>query len=81
MYSEARKLHLIEEMLKVKNESVWIALENALKKKAEAKTGAEKHTIYDFLGILSDKEAKDMKNAIAEACEKIDKKNPFFISN
>jgi hypothetical protein len=70
MYSEARKLHLIEEMLKVKSESVWIALENVLKK--DALENNEKSNIYDFVGILTDKEAKAIKDAIAEACETID---------
>ncbi len=70
MYSEARKLHLIEEMLKVKSESIWIALENVLKKNAAEITN-EKSNIYDFVGILSDKEAKAMNEAIAEACETI----------
>lgn len=70
MYSEARKLHLIEELLKVKSESIWISLENVLKKNSE-KIADEKHSIYDFVGILSDREAKDMKAAIAEACETI----------
>lgn len=71
MYSEARKLHLIEEMLKVKSESIWIALENVLKKNT-AEVNNEKNTIYDFVGILSDKEAKVMKDAISDACETID---------
>ncbi len=71
MYSEARKLHLIEEMLKVKSESIWIALENVLEKN-EARTNTKKTNIYDFLGILSDKEVEAMKDAIAEACETID---------
>jgi hypothetical protein len=71
MYSEAKKLHLIEKILKVKSESIWIALENVLKKNA-LKTDTEKTNIYDFVGILSDKEAEAMKNAIAEACETID---------
>jgi len=38
MYSEARKLHLIEELLKVKSESIWITLENVLKKIGYKKT-------------------------------------------
>jgi len=70
MYSEARKLHLIEELLKVKSESIWISLENVLKNKS-GKVTNEKHSIYYFVGILSDKEAKDMKTAIAESCETI----------
>jgi len=71
MYSEARKLNLIEEILKVKSESVWIALENVLKKD-EVNLDIEKPSIYDFVGILSEKDAKAMKKAIEEACETID---------
>ena len=71
MYSEARKLNLIEEILKVKSESVWIALENVLKKD-EVNLDIEKPSIYDFVGILSEKDAKAMKDAIEEACETID---------
>jgi hypothetical protein len=71
MYSEAKKLLLIEEMLKVKSESVWMALENVLKKDGED-IAHKKHNIYDFVGILSDKDTEAMKAAIAEACETID---------
>lgn len=70
MYSEARKLHLIEEMLKVKSESIWIALEDVLK--SEVKNDIKKTNIYDFVGVLSEKQAFAMKDAIAEACEIID---------
>ncbi len=71
MYSEAKKLHLIEGLLKAKGEAVWITLENVLKSSA-LKSDAKKPSIYDFVGILSEKETDDMKNAIAEACETID---------
>ena len=71
MYSEARKLHLIEELLKVKSESIWITLENVLKKNRVQKE-TSKPSIYDFVGILSGKETEEIKNAIAEACETID---------
>jgi hypothetical protein len=71
MYSGDRKLHLIEEVLKVKSESVLIALENVLK--ASYKNSEKRESdIYDFVGILSKKEAKQMKEAIAESCETID---------
>ncbi|GAA3974479.1 hypothetical protein [Mucilaginibacter dorajii] len=66
MYSEARKLHLIEAMLKVKSESVLIALENILKKN-EVKTASSKSSIYDFVGIFSESEASLMNDSIEEA--------------
>ncbi len=58
-------------MLKVKSEDVLIALENVLKK-SELKASPAKPSIYDFVGILSDKETANIKNAIAEACEIVD---------
>jgi hypothetical protein len=64
MYSEARKIHLIEKVLKVKSEAVLIELEsilNSYNNKAEKKT-----SIYDFVGVISKKEADEMKQAIAQ---------------
>ncbi len=71
MYSEAKKLHLIGEILKVKNDAMWIALENVLKKNTQKKQ-SKGTSIYDFVGFLSEKEATEMKDAIAETCETID---------
>lgn len=69
MFTEARKLNLIEQVLKVKNENVLLALENVLKSSKPAET---KRSIHDFVGILSKKEAADMQTAISESCEIID---------
>jgi hypothetical protein len=71
MYSETRKIHLIEEVLKVKSDAILIEIENILnnyKKKAENKA----LSIYDFVGIISKNEALEMKQAIKETCEIID---------
>ena len=70
MYSEERKIHLIEEVSKIENEAVLIELETVLNI-YNTKTG-KKPNIYDFVGIISKKEADEMKQAIAEACENID---------
>ena len=70
MYSEARKIHLIEEVLKIKNDAVLIKIEtilNSYHNKSEKKA-----SIYDFVGIVSKSEADEMKQAIAETCEIID---------
>ena len=72
MYSEARKIHLIEEVLKVKSEAVLIELEDVLKKSSKKIKHEKKTSIYDFVGILSKKESSEMKKAIAETCETID---------
>jgi hypothetical protein len=70
MFTEARKIHLIEEVLKVDNEATLIELETVIKK--SKKTGKEKKpSIYDFVGILTRKEANEMRKAIEETCETI----------
>ena len=72
MYREARKIHLIEEMLKVTNEATLKELEGVLKK-SEKKSSAKKKKpgIYDFVGILTKKESNEMRKAIEETCETI----------
>ncbi|MHA4810382.1 hypothetical protein ACX0G9_19875 [Flavitalea flava] len=72
MYTESRRIHLIEEMLKVTNEATLVELETVLKKSKKKGVAEEKRpSIYDFVGILSKKEAKEMRAAIEETCETI----------
>ncbi len=62
MYSEARKIHLIEEVLKVKSDAVLLQIEtilNSYNSKVE-----KKPSIYDFLGIISKNEAAEMNRAM-----------------
>jgi len=70
MYSEARKIHLIEEVLKVKNDTVLLEIE-AILNNYNNKTG-KKSSIYDFVGIISKNEAVEINQAITETCEIID---------
>jgi hypothetical protein len=70
MYSKARKIHLIEEVLKVKSNAVLLQIEtilNSYNSKVE-----KKPSIYDFVGIISKNEAVEMNRAITETCEIID---------
>jgi hypothetical protein len=69
MYSEARKLRLIKEVMTERSETVLLAIERLLKK-VPAETG-KKTSIYDFVGMLNHKEAQTMREAIAESCETI----------
>ena len=70
MYSEARKLQLIEEVIKEQSETVLLAVERLLKNSpAEAD---KKTSIYDFVGMLNPTEAQAMRDAVAESCETID---------
>jgi hypothetical protein len=69
MYIETRKIHLIEEVLKVNSEATLLKLEGVIK---SSKNEKKKHkTIYDFVGIINKKEAIEMKKAISETCETI----------
>lgn len=70
MYPEYRKLHLIEEVLKVKNEAILIELEAVLKKHEQEKKHS-KSTAHDFLGAWSKEDAVLIDNAIEEGCEQI----------
>ena len=69
MYAETRKMHLIEEVLKVNNDDTLTALEIVLKKSKTLKQ--KKLSIYDFVGILTKKETSDMRKAIKESAETI----------
>jgi hypothetical protein len=71
MYSEARKIHLLEEVLKEKNETILIEIESVLKKSKKSTEKEKKPSIYDFVGILTKKEANDMRKAIEETSETI----------
>jgi hypothetical protein len=70
MYSEARKMHLIEEVIKVKNEAVLIELESVLKKAANAKDQT-RLSAHDFVGLWSKEDAESIEKAIQDGCEQI----------
>jgi hypothetical protein len=70
MYTEARKINLIEAVLKVGDEATLSELETVLKK---AKPAKEKKPLsaHEFSGIWSKKDAALIEKAIEEACEQI----------
>ena len=69
MYTEARKLHLIEEMIKLKSEKTLIQIERILKPSSSNKHA--RTSAHDFLGTISEKDAMLMEDAIQEGCEQI----------
>ena len=69
MYQETRKMHLIEEVLKVSNEETLAELEIVLIKSKSRKK--RKVSILDFVGVLNKKEISQMKQVIGETCETI----------
>jgi hypothetical protein len=70
MYSEARKMHLIEDLIKVKNEAVLIQIESIVKKAANNQD-ASRLSAHDFVGLWSKEDADAIEKAIEEGCEQI----------
>jgi len=71
MYTEAKKLHIIEEVLKLNNETTLSALENFLKKSIKSETQIAGPGFKDFSGIWSKGEAEEIERIIAKSCETI----------
>jgi uncharacterized protein YbcI len=71
MYSEAKKLHIIEEVLKIKSESTLSALENFLKKSQKSEDVVKTSNFRKFSGIWSKDEAEEIEKIISESCETI----------
>ena len=69
MFTESRKMHLIEEVLKIKNEDTLSELESVLKKSKKVKNA--KPSAHDFAGLLSKKDASLIEKAIQDGCEQI----------
>lgn len=70
MFSEARKLHLMEEVLKIKNENILIEMELLLKKLKRPQE-RQKQSARDFSGIWDKADAQLIEKAIEEGCETI----------
>ncbi len=72
MYAEARKINLIEALLKVSNEAILVELETVIKK-MPSKQEKKKVSAHDFLGGggWSKKDAALIEKAIQESCEQI----------
>ena len=68
MYSESRKIHLIEEVIKTKNEAVLIELESVLKKAAKKKDQSHR-SAHHLVGLWSKDDADLIERAIEEGCE------------
>lgn len=69
MYTEARKLHLIDEVLKISNEATLSELELVVEKSKERKE--RKSSFSEFAGIWTEKEAVEIERIIEESCETI----------
>lgn len=71
MFTEARKLHLIEEVIKLRSEKALMQIEHILKT-AVSTEPARRPSAHSFLGKISKKDIALMENAIQEGCEQID---------
>lgn len=70
---QTRKLLFIQEILALSNERIIDKLETILKK--EKSKIEKKPSAYDLLGVISEKEATDMKREIEQACENINEED------
>ncbi|WP_257666766.1 hypothetical protein [Parapedobacter tibetensis] len=71
MVTEARKLHVIEQVLKIKSEEKLAAIEDFVSRTLK-KSKKEVHSespFQEFVGIWSKEEAAEIEKAIAESCE------------
>lgn len=72
MFTEARKLHLIEEVLKIGDEHTLSVLEAILKKTAIHEDSSE-NPFTALSGIWSEEEALEIETAISENCEQVNR--------
>lgn len=70
MYSEAKKLRLIKEVINIKSEAVLMELESVVNKTLKFKR-SKKGSAHEFSGLVSKKDVSLMEAAIEEDCEKI----------
>ncbi len=65
MKGEARKLHLIEALLKIEDENVLAEMESLLSIKQIKPV--ERKNFADFSGVITEEEAEEWKRAIEDA--------------
>ena len=70
MPGEAKKLHWIEEILKINNDALLIEMEAFLSKKNSVEP--EKKSLRQFSGLWTQAEANEMMKTIKDSCENID---------
>ena len=70
MYGETKKLHLIEEILKIENETILDEVETIITR-GKLHDTAGRRSFKDFAGMMSDEEAKELEKIIEEGCEQI----------
>ena len=72
MVTKARKLQLIEEVLKIKSEASLAALEDFMSRvKENERLSKKKIGFEEFSGVWTAEEALEIENIINESCETI----------
>lgn len=71
MFEEAKKLHLIEEILKIENETILDEVEMLISNSKMHKEEAGRPSFKTFAGMMSDEEVSEMQKIIEEGCEQI----------
>jgi hypothetical protein len=69
MFTEARKLHLIEDVLKLQSEEALVAIERILKSVPTEKP--KRPSARELAGIISKEDIALMEKAIEEGCEQV----------
>jgi hypothetical protein len=69
MYAEAKKLHLIEELLKVDSDTILAELETVLTKSRTQLPHSK--SFQDFTSMLTLEEVNELERNIEEGCEQI----------
>ncbi len=69
MFGEAKKLHLIEEILKIEDAALLAEVETVIAKSKLHAVGRRSFT--SFAGMWTKEEADELEKTIAEGCEQI----------
>ncbi len=69
MYADSRKIHIIEAVLKAKDEKILSKLEEVINQSAKS---IKKLSAKDFVGRWTSKDGEAIEKAIEEGCEQID---------
>ncbi len=69
MFGEAKKIHLIEAILKIENDEELAEVETAINKSKMNFVSGK--SFKDFAGIWTAEEAEEMKKIIEDSCEQI----------
>ena len=72
MFTETRKINLIEAVLKESNETTLMELESVIKK-SKPEPSKQRLSAHKFSGLLTKKDAALIEKAVEEGCEQIHK--------